>query len=65
MPHMPFLFIFILFSFFFFFFFFFCQGMKFLIGSKVIPETPKDIASFFLHTEGLNKKHIGEYLGGS
>jgi len=48
-----------------FFFFFSLQGMKFLIGSKVIPETPKDIASFFLHTEGLNKKHIGEYLGGS
>jgi len=39
--------------------------MKFLLGSKVIGENPKEIAAFFLQTEGLNKKHIGEYLGGS
>jgi len=36
-----------------------------LIESKVIGNSPQDIANFFLNTEGLNKKFIGEYLGGS
>lgn len=41
------------------------KGMKFLLGNKVIGDTPQEIATFFLQTEGLNKTHIGEYLGGS
>jgi len=36
-----------------------------LVESKVIGDSPQDIANFFLNTEGLNKKFIGEYLGGS
>jgi brefeldin A-inhibited guanine nucleotide-exchange protein len=38
--------------------------MDFLLKTKVIPsDDPKDIAKFLLHTEGLSKRNIGEYLG--
>ncbi|KAJ3296250.1 guanine nucleotide exchange protein for ADP-robosylation factor [Rhizoclosmatium sp. JEL0117] len=40
------------------------KGMQYLLDSACIPSrTPKDIASFLLHTEGLNKTMIGEFLG--
>lgn len=40
------------------------KGMQYLLDSGVIPSrTPKDIAKFLLHTEGLNKSTIGEFLG--
>jgi brefeldin A-inhibited guanine nucleotide-exchange protein len=35
-----------------------------LIKSGIIPSSdPKDVAAFLLHTEGLDKTMIGEYLG--
>ncbi|KAI8610970.1 hypothetical protein BC830DRAFT_1069281 [Chytriomyces sp. MP71] len=40
------------------------KGMQYLLDSGCIPSgTPKDIAYFLLHTEGLNKTMIGEFLG--
>ncbi|KAJ3414515.1 guanine nucleotide exchange protein for ADP-robosylation factor [Chytridiales sp. JEL 0842] len=40
------------------------KGMQFLLDSNCIPSrTPKDIAYFLLHTDGLNKSMIGEFLG--
>ncbi|KAJ3102351.1 guanine nucleotide exchange protein for ADP-robosylation factor [Phlyctochytrium planicorne] len=40
------------------------KGIQFLLDSACIPSrTPKDIALFLLHTEGLNKSMIGEFLG--
>ncbi|KAI9332211.1 hypothetical protein BDR26DRAFT_649613 [Obelidium mucronatum] len=40
------------------------KGMQYLLDSGCIPSrTPKDIATFLLHTEGLNKTMIGEFLG--
>ncbi|KAJ3265244.1 guanine nucleotide exchange protein for ADP-robosylation factor [Chytriomyces hyalinus] len=40
------------------------KGVQYLLDSGCIStRTPKDIASFLLHTEGLNKTMIGEFLG--
>ncbi|KAK7207757.1 hypothetical protein BZA70DRAFT_265101 [Myxozyma melibiosi] len=40
------------------------RGIKMLIDNKFIPShEPKDIAYFLLHTEGLDKAMVGEYLG--
>ncbi|KAI9206768.1 uncharacterized protein BJ171DRAFT_18598 [Polychytrium aggregatum] len=40
------------------------KGMQYLLDSGCIPSrTPKDIGNFLLHTEGLNKTMIGEFLG--
>ncbi|KAJ3129512.1 guanine nucleotide exchange protein for ADP-robosylation factor [Physocladia obscura] len=40
------------------------KGMQYLLDSGCIPSrTQKDIALFLLHTEGLNKTMIGEFLG--
>ncbi|KAI8852805.1 hypothetical protein BC829DRAFT_440418 [Chytridium lagenaria] len=40
------------------------KGIQFLLDSACIPSrTPRDIALFLLHTEGLNKNMIGEFLG--
>ena len=40
------------------------KGVAFLLEHGFIPSrTPADIASFLLHTDGLNKAAIGEYLG--
>lgn len=40
------------------------QGVEFFIDTGFIPEkTPKDIAMFLLHCDGLSKAQIGEYLG--
>ncbi|KAJ3192020.1 guanine nucleotide exchange protein for ADP-robosylation factor [Irineochytrium annulatum] len=40
------------------------KGIQFLLDSSCIPSrTPRDIAVFLLHTEGLNKSMIGEFLG--
>ncbi|KAJ3118784.1 guanine nucleotide exchange protein for ADP-robosylation factor [Phlyctochytrium bullatum] len=40
------------------------KGIQFLLDSACIPSrTPRDIAVFLLHTEGLNKTMIGEFLG--
>ncbi|KAJ3040877.1 guanine nucleotide exchange protein for ADP-robosylation factor [Rhizophlyctis rosea] len=40
------------------------KGMQYLLDSSCIPSrTPRDIARFLLHTEGLNKAMIGEFLG--
>jgi brefeldin A-inhibited guanine nucleotide-exchange protein len=38
--------------------------MQYLLDSNCIPSrTPKDIAYFLLHNDGLNKTMIGEFLG--
>lgn len=40
------------------------KGISFLLEESVIrKEDPAGIASFLLHTDGLNKAHIGEFLG--
>ncbi|KAJ3355443.1 guanine nucleotide exchange protein for ADP-robosylation factor [Entophlyctis luteolus] len=40
------------------------KGIQYLVESGCIPtKSPKDIALFLLHTDGLNKTIIGEYLG--
>lgn len=40
------------------------KGIEFLIEHGFIPSrSPIDIAKFLLHTDGLNKAVIGEYLG--
>lgn len=40
------------------------KGIQSLIDTGFIASSqPSDIASFLLHTEGLNKSTIGEYLG--
>lgn len=40
------------------------KGIAFLLENGFIPSrTPVDIARFLLHTDGLNKSAIGEYLG--
>jgi brefeldin A-inhibited guanine nucleotide-exchange protein len=40
------------------------QGIKFLVDAGFVPsQKPHDIAYFLLHTEGLSKAMIGEYLG--
>ncbi|KAJ3975507.1 hypothetical protein EV361DRAFT_1024791 [Lentinula raphanica] len=40
------------------------RGISFLIEHGFIPsKAPQDIADFLLHTDGLNKAMIGEYLG--
>jgi brefeldin A-inhibited guanine nucleotide-exchange protein len=40
------------------------KGIQFLVGAGFIASSqPADIAAFVLHTEGLNKTAIGEYLG--
>ncbi|TRM68092.1 hypothetical protein BD626DRAFT_480767 [Schizophyllum amplum] len=40
------------------------RGIQFLIETGFIPSSdPQDIASFLLHTDGLSKAMIGEYLG--
>ncbi|KAI9105732.1 hypothetical protein DFS34DRAFT_27501 [Phlyctochytrium arcticum] len=40
------------------------KGVQYLLDSHCIPSrTPKDIAVFLLHTEGLSKSMIGEFLG--
>jgi Sec7-like guanine-nucleotide exchange factor len=37
-------------------------GIKYLIGIGYIQNTPKDIANFLFHSEGLKKVQIGDYL---
>ncbi|KND00748.1 uncharacterized protein SPPG_03863 [Spizellomyces punctatus DAOM BR117] len=40
------------------------KGMQYLLDSGCIASrTPRDIARFLLHTDGLNKSMIGEFLG--
>jgi len=39
------------------------KGMKALIECGAVEETPEDVAKYLHETPGLNKKHIGEYLG--
>lgn len=39
------------------------QGVAHLINSKLIPNTPQEIAKFLMTCEELGKKHIGDYLG--
>lgn len=40
------------------------QGILFLLETGFIPsKNPHDVASFLLHTDGLSKTMIGEYLG--
>uniref|UniRef100_D8PRN3 SEC7 domain-containing protein n=1 Tax=Schizophyllum commune (strain H4-8 / FGSC 9210) TaxID=578458 RepID=D8PRN3_SCHCM len=40
------------------------RGIQFLIENGFIPSnSPQDIAAFLLHTDGLSKAMIGEYLG--
>ncbi|KAJ6539319.1 hypothetical protein B0H19DRAFT_1178426 [Mycena capillaripes] len=40
------------------------RGIQFLIDTGFIPSnSPQDIASFLLSTDGLNKAMVGEYLG--
>ncbi|KAF8195926.1 sec7 guanine nucleotide exchange factor [Mycena galopus ATCC 62051] len=40
------------------------RGIQFLIDTGFIPSnSPQDVASFLLFTDGLNKAMIGEYLG--
>lgn len=40
------------------------SGIEFFIENGFIPSrSPQDIARFLLHTDGLNKTMIGEYLG--
>ncbi|KAI8812764.1 hypothetical protein BJ742DRAFT_552239 [Cladochytrium replicatum] len=40
------------------------KGMQYLLDSGCIPsKSPKDIARFFLTTEGISKTTLGEYLG--
>ncbi|GJJ07601.1 hypothetical protein Clacol_001804 [Clathrus columnatus] len=40
------------------------SGMQFLLETGSIPSrSPQDIANFLLHTDGLSKAMIGEYLG--
>jgi Sec7-like guanine-nucleotide exchange factor len=40
------------------------KGIQFLLETGFISsKTPQDIATFLMHTEGLSKTMIGEYLG--
>lgn len=40
------------------------KGIQSLLDAGfIVSSQPSDIAAFLLHTEGLNKATIGEYLG--
>ena len=39
------------------------QGMRFLIESNLIENTPEAVAQFLFNGEGINKVAIGIYLG--
>ena len=41
-----------------------CQGIKFLVEKGLLNDTPEDIALFLYAGELLDKKAIGDYLGG-
>ena len=41
----------------------FKKGIQYLIDNGIIHKNQKEIAQFLLHTPGLNKRNIGEYLG--
>ena len=39
------------------------KGIKFIVEQGMVEDTADDVADFLMSTPGLNKAHIGEYLG--
>lgn len=39
------------------------KGIEYLVENDLLKNTPEDVASFLMKSEGLNKVSIGEYLG--
>ena len=39
------------------------KGIRFIVEQGMVDDSPADVADFLLNTPGLNKAHIGEFLG--